>query len=81
MKTTKKVPHLGKNIAAIRTIKGMKQEALASALDISQQAVSKMEKSADISHDRLLHVAEVLKITVSVIEAFDEENIMGGGII
>jgi transcriptional regulator with XRE-family HTH domain len=75
---TENSPHLGRNIAAIRSIKRIKQATFASALGISQQAVSKMEKSADISHERLLHVAEVLKTTVSVIEAFDEENVIGG---
>lgn len=69
--------HLGRNIAAIRHIKRIKQAAFADALGITQQAVSKMESSAHISHEKLLHVAEVLGITVAFIETFDEKSMMG----
>jgi transcriptional regulator with XRE-family HTH domain len=40
--------HIGRKISKIRELKGMKQETLALELGISQQAVSKMEQSADV---------------------------------
>lgn len=69
---TENTPHLGHNIAAIRKIKRIKQATFASALGITQQAVSKMESSAEVSHGKLLHVAEVLGTTVQNIIAFNE---------
>ncbi|HTN20446.1 MAG TPA: helix-turn-helix transcriptional regulator [Pelobium sp.] len=35
--------HIGRKISRIRELRGMKQEALAQELGISQQAVSKLE--------------------------------------
>lgn len=74
-----KTIHLGNNIARIRTLKGIKQAAFATSLNISQQAVSKMERSADISYSRLLHVANILGISVETIQYFDEAKIYAGG--
>jgi len=36
--------HIGRKTSRIRELRGMKQEALAAELDISQQAVSKFSK-------------------------------------
>ncbi len=69
--------HIGRNIACIRIIKGIKQAAFASALGISQQAISKMEQSEDISYAKLLHVSEVLGVTVDAIRSFNESKITG----
>jgi transcriptional regulator with XRE-family HTH domain len=69
--------HIGKNIACIRHIKGIKQAVFAKALGITQQAVSKMEQSEDISHSRLLHVATILGVTAEFICSFDEAVIIG----
>ncbi|MCX2432687.1 helix-turn-helix transcriptional regulator [Pedobacter sp. GR22-10] len=45
METAEKTntPHIGRKISRIRESHGMKQEALAIELGISQQAVSKLE--------------------------------------
>jgi len=45
--------HIGRKISKIRELKGMKQETLASELGISQQAVSKIEQSADVDGEAL----------------------------
>lgn len=37
--------HLGRRVERLREIVGMKQETLAQALGVSQQAISKMEQS------------------------------------
>jgi transcriptional regulator with XRE-family HTH domain len=66
--------HLGRKIERIRILRGVKQEALASALGITQQAVSKMENSAEIEEERLEKVASVLDVSVEAIKNFDEEK-------
>jgi transcriptional regulator with XRE-family HTH domain len=45
--------HIGRKIGRIRELRGMKQEALAAELGISQQAISKIEQSADIDDSAL----------------------------
>jgi len=69
------IAHVGRNILRIREIRGVKQEALASALNISQQAVSKMEQSENIDDERLKKVADALGVTVEDIKNFREENV------
>lgn len=66
---------IGRKIAKIRTFKGIKQEALATALGISQQAVSQLENEEKISDERLKLVAEALGVTPEIINGFDEERI------
>ena len=65
--------HLGTRIERIRELKNMRQTELAEKLGISQQAVSKMEKSKKISPKRLAEVAEILGVTVEGIEYFNED--------
>ena len=45
--------HLGRNIARIRELKGMKQEALAVELGVSQQAVSVLEQKETMDKEKL----------------------------
>ncbi|MBS9525787.1 helix-turn-helix transcriptional regulator [Litoribacter alkaliphilus] len=82
MENTAPIPtmHIGRKISRIRELRGMKQDTLAAELGISQQAVSKLEQSADIEEDRLEQVAKVLGVKKEAIKAFSEEavfNIMG----
>jgi transcriptional regulator with XRE-family HTH domain len=67
--------HLGRNISKIRIARGMKQEALAAELGISQQAVSKIEQSADVEDEALEKIAKVLGVTSEAIRAFSEEAV------
>ena len=55
METAEKTntPHIGRKISRIRESRGMKQEALAIELGISQQAVSKLEQSEQIEDSTL----------------------------
>jgi DNA-binding XRE family transcriptional regulator len=48
----------------------MKQEALAVAIGISQQAISIMENSEIIEDEKLAEVAKVLGVTVEAIKTF-----------
>lgn len=68
--------HIGRKIGRIRELRGMKQEALASALGITQQAVSIIEKSETIDDERLAEVANALGITVEGIKNFSEEAVL-----
>ena len=68
--------HLGRKISRIRELRGMKQEALATELGISQQAISKLEQSEEIEDSTLEKVAKVLGFTVDAIKSFSEEAVI-----
>ena len=54
----------------------MKQEALAQELGISQQAVSKIEQSAEVEEEALEKIAKVLGVTPVAVRKFSEEAIV-----
>ncbi|RZJ71449.1 helix-turn-helix transcriptional regulator [Flavobacterium sp.] len=68
-------PHIGRKISRIRELRGMKQEALAQALGMSQQSISILENSAEVDEKRLADVAEALGVSAEAIKAFTEEAI------
>jgi|SRR5690606_4401339 len=68
--------HIGRKISRIRELRGMKQEALASALGISQQAVSNIENSEKIEEDTLKKVADALGVSAEGIKNFNEETVL-----
>lgn len=72
---TQSKPHIGRKISRIRELRGMKQEALAQALGVSQQTVSILENSEEVDEKRLGEVAEALGVTVEGIKAFSEEAV------
>jgi len=67
--------HIGRKISRIRELRGMKQESLATELGISQQAVSKIEQTADVEDAVLNKVAVALGVTSDAIKAFTEESV------
>jgi len=72
--------HLGRKISRIRELRGMKQEALATELGISQQAISKLEQSEEIEDSTLEKIASALGLSTDAIRNFNEEavfNIIG----
>jgi len=72
--------HIGRKISRIRELRDMKQEALAQALGISQQAVSAIENSETVEEEKLEEIAKALGVTVDGIKNFSEEavfNIIG----
>lgn len=75
MSTAAKPKHIGRNITRIRELKGMKQEALAIAIGVSQQYVSNIEASETIDGERLAEIAEALGVTIEAIENFSEESV------
>jgi transcriptional regulator with XRE-family HTH domain len=68
--------HIGRKISRIRELRDMKQEALAAALGISQQAVSTIENSETIEEGKLVEVAKALGVSVEAINNFSEEAVL-----
>jgi len=75
MSTATKPKHIGRNISRIRELRGMKQEALAEAIGISQQTVSGIEGSEEVDSKKLVEIAKALGVTVEAIENFSEESV------
>ena len=67
--------NIGRKISKIRELRGMKQETLATELGISQQAISKIEQSAEVEDVALNKIAIALGITSEAIKNFTEESI------
>jgi transcriptional regulator with XRE-family HTH domain len=65
--------NIGRKISRIRELKNIKQEALAMSLGISQQAVSKIEQSAEVEDEALSKIAKVLGVTPEAIKNFSDE--------
>ena len=66
--------HVGRNLQKIRVYLGMKQEALAADLGVSQQEISKIEKQEEIEGELLTRIATVLGVSAEVIKDFDVER-------
>ena len=70
---TEKTIHEGRNVKRIREILGIKQDALALELGLTQQAVSSLEQKEKIDDKILGDVAKILKVPVDSIRGFNEE--------
>lgn len=66
--------HVGQNIQRVRVYFGVKQDALATDLGMSQQAISKIEQQEEIDEDLLTKISEVLGVSPDIIKNFDEEK-------
>lgn len=75
MSTAIKPKHIGRNISRIRELRGMKQDALAEAIGVSQQYVSNLESSETVDYAKLTEIAKILGVTVEAIENFSEESV------
>ena len=65
--------HIGRNIARIREMRGMKQETLAELLNVSQQKISLLENSETLEDDKLISVAQALEVSVEALKNFSED--------
>jgi len=70
---TEKTIHEGRNVKRIREILGIKQDALALELGLTQQAVSSLEQKEKIDDKILGDVAKILKVPVEAIKNFNDE--------
>lgn len=76
MDTTSKPKHIGRNISRIRELREMKQEALATAIGVSQQTISNIENSESIEDDKLQEIAKALGVSAEAIKNFSEEGVI-----
>ena len=76
MKTTAKPSHIGRKICKIRELRGMKQEALAMAIGVSQQTISNIENSEEVEEEVLQKIAEALEVSVEGIKNFSEDTVL-----
>ncbi|KIO51022.1 helix-turn-helix domain-containing protein [Flavobacterium hibernum] len=76
MSTAIKPKHIGRNISRIRELRGMKQEALAMAIGVSQQSVSNIEGSESIDEEKLQAIAEVLGVSAEAIKNYSDETVL-----
>ncbi|MFD2942552.1 helix-turn-helix domain-containing protein [Flavobacterium notoginsengisoli] len=76
MSTATKPKHIGRNISRIRELRGMKQEALAIAIGVSQQYISTLEGSETVETEKLNSIAEVLGVSAEAIENFSDEAVL-----
>ncbi|MCA6438765.1 MAG: helix-turn-helix transcriptional regulator [Chitinophagaceae bacterium] len=68
--------HIGRKIERVRRLRGMTQTELGEALNISKQAVSKMEQTEHIDDERLDGIAAALGVTVEGLKKFNEETVL-----
>lgn len=76
MKTSAKPSHIGRKISKIRELRGMKQEALAMAIGVSQQTISNIENSEEVEEEVLVKIAEALEVSVDGLKNFSEEVVL-----
>lgn len=63
--------HIGQNISHIRHLTGVKQETMATALNISQPEYSRIERSAAVEEKLLNDIADILGVKPDVIKNFN----------
>lgn len=71
---TEKTIHEGRNVKRIREILGIKQDALAMELGLSQQAVSALEQKEALDKDMIEKIAGVLKVPAEAIKNYNDES-------
>lgn len=65
--------HIGRNIARIREMRGMKQETLAELLGVSQQKISVFENAEALEDTKLEPIAKALEISMEALKNFSED--------
>jgi len=58
MSTETKPKHIGRNISRLRELRGIKQDALAFSIGVSQQTISHIENSEKVDEDKLELIAK-----------------------
>ena len=71
---TEKTIHEGRNVKRIREILGIKQDALAMELGLSQQAISALEQKEKIDEKILEDVAKILKVPTEAIKYMTDDS-------
>ncbi len=75
MENDKKSIHQGKNVKRLREAKGVKQEVIAMELDITQQAVSQLEKRQELDDVTIAAYAKALEINEDFIRNMTDNSL------
>lgn len=65
--------HQGKNVKRLREISGMKQEALAVQLNLTQQAISQLEQKEVLDPKQIEEIAKILKVSPDIIKYMTDD--------
>jgi transcriptional regulator with XRE-family HTH domain len=65
--------HHGRNVKRLREILGIKQENIAVALDLTQQAMSELEQKELIEDSQLDVIASILRVPIETIKNMNDE--------
>jgi len=76
METTPYTVHHGRNVRRLREILNVKQETVAAELNISQQAMSKIEQKEKIEDETLEKISKVLGVPANAIKGFNDEAVI-----
>lgn len=66
--------HIGRKIEKLRKLKGLKQEALAISIGMTQPEISIIEKSESIEDELLQKIADAMNLNPEIIKDFDENH-------
>src|SRR5258705_612430 len=67
---------MGRKIDRIRKLRNMTKAELGDELEITKQAVSKMEQSDKIEDEKIKQVADALGVTEGGLKSFSEEKVL-----
>ncbi|WEK17879.1 MAG: helix-turn-helix transcriptional regulator [Candidatus Pedobacter colombiensis] len=67
--------HIGRNIQAIRKLRGIKQIDFANEMGVNQQNISRMENNKRVSEEKLEQASKILEASVSQIKDYDQKSI------
>lgn len=70
----KKSVRIGPNIKFLRNLKGLKQEAVAIELGISQAEYSLIENSDAVDDQIIFQIAQIINVTPEIIKEFNENQ-------
>jgi len=68
--------NIGHKIERIRELKGIKQESLATAIGVTQQAISKIEQSETVDDEKLKKIADALGVSIEAIKNYNEDAVL-----
>lgn len=69
-----KKPNVGENIRLLRRLRGFNQRDLSEKMHVTQQTLSEIENSEEVSDEQLEKVAEALGIPAEVIRDYNHED-------
>jgi|SRR5690606_8786596 len=68
--------HMGLKIGSVRRLVGITQQELAERLNITKQAISKLEQTENVDDERLSKIAIALGVSFEGLKNFNTENVM-----